>query len=164
MLGPSRACLAAAVAVLITFCVGPAAAIYEDQAGTFDWYKQFIGRPQTVLFTPGKERVFLITQQNLLTSLQTKAGSVAWRRQYTEQDSLDNVLILQSPAVLLAASNGGKTLRAWDVMEGGFRWVWGNAGFVQCVGRVLLCICIAGTVMSVTDRKLCVRCLLSSCL
>jgi hypothetical protein len=133
MLGPNRACLAAAVALLITCCVGPAAAIYEDQAGTFDWYKQFIGRPQTVFFTPGKERVFLTTQQNLLTSLQTKAGSVAWRRQYTEQDSLDNVLILQSPALLLAASNGGKTLRAWEAMEGAFRWVRGSARVVPCV-------------------------------
>lgn len=122
MLGPRGACLvAAAVAVVIILSASPAAAIYEDQAGTFDWYKQFVGRPNSVLFSPGKERVFLATQQNLLASLQTKTGSVAWRRHYPVQDSLDNVLLLQSPSVVLTTSNGGKTLRAWDAMEGGFR-------------------------------------------
>jgi hypothetical protein len=121
MPGPRNATLAAVAAVLIISLAGPATAIYEDQAGTFDWYKQFVGRPQSVLFSPGKERVFLSTQQNLLASLQTKTGTVSWRRRYTDQDSLDGVLVLQSPSLALAASNGGKTLRAWDAMEGGFR-------------------------------------------
>lgn len=126
MLGPRRVSLAhtAAVAsVLLALCslIAPAAAIYEDQAGTFDWHKQFVGRPQAVLFSPGKERVFLTTGQNLVASLQTKTGSIAWRRQYTQHDSLDSVLVLQQPSLVLAASNGGKTLRAWDALEGGFR-------------------------------------------
>lgn len=115
--------VAAAAALIMVLSAGPAAAIYEDQAGTFDWYKQFVGRPQSVLFVPGKERVFLSTQQNLLASLHTRGGgAVAWRRHYPQpQDSLDSVLLLQSPALALAASNGGKTLRAWDAMDGGFR-------------------------------------------
>lgn len=117
-LGRSAACLLLLI-TLVAIC--PAAAIYEDQAGTFDWYKQFVGRPISASFTPGKERVYLHTEQNILASLQTKTGSAAWRRQYTEQDSLDSVLVVPNPSIVLAASRGGKTLRAWDAAEGGFR-------------------------------------------
>ncbi|WIA18351.1 hypothetical protein OEZ85_009816 [Tetradesmus obliquus] len=109
-------------ALLLLLLLAPAWAIFEDQAGTYDWYKQYVGRPTTVAFLPGKERVFLSTQQNLLASLHTKAGSVAWRRKYTEQDPLEKAVALQKPALLLAASKGGKYVRAWDALEGGFKW------------------------------------------
>lgn len=115
--GP-RACLL----LLLSFILSSASAIYEDQAGTFDWYKQYIGQPNTVQFIPGRERVYVATSQNLLASLQTKAGSVAWRRRYTDQDPLGKILALQKPAIVLAVSKGGKYLRAWDVVDGGFRW------------------------------------------
>jgi hypothetical protein len=111
-----------AEALLLLLLLGPAWAIYEDQAGTFDWYKQYVGKPTSVTFLPGKERVFLTAQQSLLASLHTKAGSVAWRRKYTEQDPLDKAVALQKPALLLAASKGGKYVRAWDALDGGFRW------------------------------------------
>jgi hypothetical protein len=109
-------------ALFLLLLLGPAWAIYEDQAGTFDWYKQYVGRPTSVAFLPGKERVFLSTQQNLLASLHTKAGSVAWRRKYTEKDPLEKAVALQKPALLLTASKGGKYVRAWDALEGGFKW------------------------------------------
>jgi hypothetical protein len=111
-----------AQALFLLLLLGPAWAIYEDQAGTFDWYKQYVGRPSAVVFLPGKERVFLTTQQHLLASLHTKAGSVAWRRKYTEQDPLEKAVALQKPALLLAASKGGKHVRAWDALEGSFKW------------------------------------------
>lgn len=135
MQGPKRGLLVAAVLCLIS-CT---AAIYEDQAGTFDWYKQFVGRPISVTHIPGRGRAIVATEQNLLASVDTHSGSVAWRRPYTEQDSLTNVLVMQlpakyqlskaaqdgvqnlPPAIVLAASRGGKTLRAWDAADGGFR-------------------------------------------
>jgi len=138
MPGPKRGLLVAAVLAALISCT---AAIYEDQAGTFDWYKQFVGRPLSVSHIPGRGRAIVATEQNLLASVDTHSGSVAWRRPYTEQDSLANVLVLQlpakyqsskgaqddvrnlPPAIVLAASRGGKTLRAWDAADGGFRWV-----------------------------------------
>lgn len=113
-----RACLFLLLSVLLS----SASAIYEDQAGTFDWYKQYVGQPNAVAFIPGRERIYVATNQNLLASLQTKAGSVAWRHKYTAQDTLDKILALQKPALVLAASKGGKYLRAWDALEGGFKW------------------------------------------
>eukprot|EP00882_Tetradesmus_deserticola_P017815 GHRQ01019108.1.p2 GENE.GHRQ01019108.1~~GHRQ01019108.1.p2 ORF type:complete len:198 (+),score=34.15 GHRQ01019108.1:599-1192(+) len=111
-----------AQAFVLLLLLGPAWAIFEDQAGTFDWYKQFVGRPRSVAFLPGKERVFVATQQSLLASLHTKTGSVAWRRKYTEQDPLEKTVALQKPALLIAASKGGKYVRAWEALEGGFKW------------------------------------------
>jgi hypothetical protein len=100
----------------------PAAAIYEDQVGTYDWYKQYVGRPVAAAFLPGKERVFVSTSQHLLASLSTQSGSVVWRRAHTQADSLDAMLTVQaSTGLVLAASSGGKLLRAWDALEGSFR-------------------------------------------
>lgn len=112
------------VLLLLPTLLAPACvvAIYEDQAGTFDWYKQYVGRPTSVTFIPGKERLYLTTEQQLLASLQTRAGSVAWRRKYSASDPLEKALALQKPAVVIAASRACKHVRAWDASEGGFKW------------------------------------------
>lgn len=116
---------AAAAALLLlaaAACLAPVSAIFEDQAGTYDWYKQYVGRPRDVAFLPGREQLYLASQQNLLASLGGATGSVAWRRKYTQQDALDALVLVPKPPLVAAASNGGKYVRAWDAAEGGFRW------------------------------------------
>lgn len=119
LVGPWRQAL---VPLVLLHLVGYAAAIYEDQVGTFDWYKQYVGRPKTIAFVPGRERVYLSTSQNLVASLQSKSGSIAWRQKYTEQDPLDSFLALHKPALVLTASRGCKHLRSWDALDGSFKW------------------------------------------
>lgn len=115
---------AAKACCLLLLCVllPPTLAIYEDQVGVFDWYKQSIGQPHSIAFVPGRERFYAATDQNLLASVQTKAGSISWRRKYTDQDPLEAYVVLQKPAVVVAASNGGKHLRTWDALSGTFKW------------------------------------------
>lgn len=56
-------------------------ALFEEQAGVVDWYKENVGKVTHAEFAfRGRERVFLGTAAGVVASLDTRDGSVAWRQ------------------------------------------------------------------------------------
>jgi hypothetical protein len=96
--------------------------MYEDQLGTFDWYKQLVGEVTHASLAPGGDRLFVgSTAAHLVAALSKADGSIAWRRTFTPADSFGASLTLSKPALLITASRGGKYVRGWDA-EGNFKW------------------------------------------
>lgn len=112
--------------LLLTLLVASSAclavALYEDQVGTFDWYKQYVGEVATADFLPSKDRLYVSTRQNLIASLSSTNGSIAWRRTFNDKDPLGRLLVLEKPSCVISVSRGGKFVRAWDPQDGAFKW------------------------------------------
>lgn len=78
---PRRSILAAATLAIALACVsGPLAvnAIHEDQVGSFDWHKQFLGKVTQAAFagTKGNKRAFVSTEQGAIGALSFKSGEI----------------------------------------------------------------------------------------
>jgi len=118
-------------------------ALYEDQAGTFDWYRPFFGRITSAAFLPGKPRLLVAAPGNgLVGAIDTATpppssssaaaallaataadGPIAWRRPHPRDDPFAGAFVLAArPPVAVVASAGGRVLRAWDAADGPFRW------------------------------------------
>ena len=89
------------------------AAVYEDQAGSFDWHRAQVG-PVTSAHLGSKPRVFVGTSQNVIGSLNLRDGSIAWRKIL---DGPLSSLALVDDASLFVSFAGGK-IRAFDQSEG----------------------------------------------
>lgn len=50
--------------------------LFEDQAGTYDWRQQYVGRPTFSHFDQNMGKVFLATDQNLLAAINSKNGNI----------------------------------------------------------------------------------------
>lgn len=116
-----RCVYTALVAALLLAVVARTTAVFEDQAGTFDWYVQHVGSPSSVMFLPG--RILLAsTEQSLLSSLRTSDGGIEWRRRHTNRDALGSLHLLERPALALVTSGCGRLLRAWNAADGALAW------------------------------------------
>ena len=104
------------LAVLLLALV-PAWAIFEDQAGSFDWYRSYVG-PITDAQLGSKPRVFIASSQNVVGSLNLRDGSIAWRKLL--DGPLDGIALVEEASLVLSLSEG--KLRAFDQAEGGLRW------------------------------------------
>lgn len=51
------------LAVALLAWATAAAAMYEDQAGTFDWYSQHVGEVLRAGYAPGRDRFYVATAQ-----------------------------------------------------------------------------------------------------
>lgn len=114
MRAAARWCLAAA---LLWACAAPCAlALFEDQAGTFDWYRAFMGHVRSAAFHPSKPRLYLSTEQGVVGSLSLRDGSIAWRQRLQD---VPHAALLEGKAFLTL---GGSMLRAWDHQRGSLLW------------------------------------------
>ncbi|KAG2493104.1 hypothetical protein HYH03_008767 [Edaphochlamys debaryana] len=96
---------------------GGAAALFEDQAGTYDWYKQHIGVATEAAFHPSKPRVCVATQQSVVGCLNLRDGAIAWRKR--ADTGVAAMLMMSSPATMVTAAN--RTVRMFD-LEGNQKW------------------------------------------
>lgn len=64
----------------LTVVMGPAGvgALHEDQVGSFDWHKQYLGRVTQAAFagTKGNKRVFVSSDQGAIAALSFKTGEI----------------------------------------------------------------------------------------
>lgn len=97
-------------------------ALYEDQAGSFDWYKQYVGTVSHLRFTKHKSRLCLATDQNIVSCLDQKDGSIGWRKSLTSTDGVDDLVVIEKPSSLITLSGGGLVLRSWDTSSGALKW------------------------------------------
>lgn len=65
---------------------------------------------------------FPTTSQGLVAAISAADGAIAWRRTYPVEDPLGDTIVLSKPSCVVAASKGGRTVRAWDAAEGALKW------------------------------------------
>lgn len=66
--------------------------------------------------------MFVSTSENVLSCLNLRDGGIAWRKLFSDGDDIDDVQVLDKPAVAVTLSGGGQYLRAWDQSEGFMKW------------------------------------------
>ncbi len=114
-----RAALALALGLLCSLgLLRGTSALFEDQAGTFDWYRQHVGLVSKAAFHPTKPRACVSTQAGILACLNLRDGGIAWRKRESTSSAPD-VLLLEESQVLVSST--GPVLRGFD-LEGYLKW------------------------------------------
>jgi len=107
--------------LLVGLCALPLGqALFQDQAGTYDWYKSLVGHVLGGAFQKNKPRVFVATEQGAVSSLNLRDGSIAWRHKLDDGEVPIASLFLDSQGLFVTLS--GSTLRAWEHADGSLAW------------------------------------------
>ncbi len=92
--------------------------MYEDQAGTFDWYKPYVGHVVSAHLHKSKPRLYVGTEQGVVGALNLRDGSIAFRTKLDGGPA--STALLEAPGVLVSLV--GSELQAWEHSDGGLRW------------------------------------------
>lgn len=95
-------------------------ALYEDQAGSYDWYKPYLGPIATAAFHKTKPRVYIASEQGVVGALNLKDGSIAFRHQPAGASTAQSQLVEGSAAAFVTAV--GSVVHAWDHSDGSLKW------------------------------------------
>ncbi|XP_028920764.1 ER membrane protein complex subunit 1 isoform X6 [Ornithorhynchus anatinus] len=102
----------------------PAAAVYEDQVGKFDWRQQYVGKLKfaSLEFAPGAKKLVVATEKNVMAALNSRTGEILWRQvdKGSAEGTIDAMLLQGQDAITV--SNGGRILRSWETNIGGLNW------------------------------------------
>ncbi|KAF6108506.1 ER membrane protein complex subunit 1 [Phyllostomus discolor] len=93
----------------------PAAAVYEDQVGKFDWRQQYVGKLKfaSLEFSPGSKKLVVATEKNVIAALNSRTGEI----------------------YAITVSNGGRIMRSWETNIGGLNWeITLDSGSFQALG------------------------------
>ncbi|KAL6865265.1 hypothetical protein ACP4OV_016416 [Aristida adscensionis] len=122
---PRRPLLALLAALLAVASLATLAdAIYEDQVGLADWHQKYIGKVKQAVYhsqKSGRRRVVVLTEENVIASLDLRSGDIFWRHVIDKNDPLDQ-LSLSLGKYVLTLSSGGSILRAWNLPDGQMIW------------------------------------------
>uniref|UniRef100_A0A8C9UPP6 ER membrane protein complex subunit 1 n=1 Tax=Spermophilus dauricus TaxID=99837 RepID=A0A8C9UPP6_SPEDA len=117
----------------------PAAAVYEDQVGKFDWRQQYVGKLKfaSLEFSPGSKKLVVATEKNVIAALNSRTGEILWRHvdKGTAEGAVDAMLLHGQDAITV--SNGGRIMRSWETNIGGLNWeITLDSGSFQALGLV----------------------------
>eukprot|EP00069_Balaena_mysticetus_P021018 bmy_13302T0 len=117
----------------------PAAAVYEDQVGKFDWRQQYVGKLKfaSLEFSPGSKKLVVATEKNVIAALNSRTGEILWRHvdKGTVEGAVDAMLLCGQDAITV--SNGGRIMRSWETNIGGLNWeITLDSGSFQALGLV----------------------------
>uniref|UniRef100_A0A0E0KZZ2 ER membrane protein complex subunit 1 n=1 Tax=Oryza punctata TaxID=4537 RepID=A0A0E0KZZ2_ORYPU len=101
-----------------------AAAVYEDQVGLADWHQKYIGKVKQAVYhsqKSGRRRVVVLTEENVIASLDLRSGDIFWRHVIEKNDPVDE-LSLSLGKYVVTLSSGGSILRAWNLPDGQMIW------------------------------------------
>ncbi|GAA5817056.1 hypothetical protein MFLAVUS_010593 [Mucor flavus] len=95
----------------------PATAIYESQAGTFDWHHTWVGHPREAVKIDN-DHLAVYSEKNIIASLNTHSGAVEWRQ------VLDNDLdqFLATDSGILTLSSLPERAQFWNNTNGQLIW------------------------------------------
>jgi len=136
MMSMTRIVLLTTTTMMLSSCSRMSAvrALREDQLGTYDWHKKFIGETKFVSFDSSNnniddEQIIFITdhKSNIIASIASKTGEIKWRVMNDEFDVVDYATLVspttvQSNRFLLTQSSNGKFIRAIDLSDGTMIW------------------------------------------
>jgi len=102
------------------------AALFSDQAGEMDWRLENIGVVTHAIYQ--QRRCYALThtggagpsRQALVAALNTRTGTVEWRRALPPGEGGDGVIVAGNGVV--SSSGGGSRVRAWRVGDGALLW------------------------------------------
>ncbi|XP_048573695.1 ER membrane protein complex subunit 1 [Triticum urartu] len=101
-----------------------AAAVYEDQVGLADWHQKYIGKVKQAVYhtqKSGRRRVVVLTEENVIASLDLRSGDIFWRHVIEKNNPIDQ-LSLSAGKYVVTLSSGGSILRAWNLPDGQMIW------------------------------------------
>ncbi|KAI8076339.1 uncharacterized protein BX664DRAFT_287861 [Halteromyces radiatus] len=106
--------------LLLYFCTGSVRAIYESQAGVFDWHHTWIGKPRWVAHHQHatSSHVIIATERNVLASLDSSTGSIDWR-QLMEHEFQEPRLTTEG---IVTVSKFHPKIQYWDIKSGKLVW------------------------------------------
>eukprot|EP00252_Welwitschia_mirabilis_P014894 TRINITY_DN32950_c0_g1_i1.p1 TRINITY_DN32950_c0_g1~~TRINITY_DN32950_c0_g1_i1.p1 ORF type:complete len:1002 (+),score=183.50 TRINITY_DN32950_c0_g1_i1:130-3135(+) len=110
--------------ILVSTFLRPCSALYEDQVGVVDWHQQYIGKvKQSVFHTQksGRKRVVVLTEENVIASLNLRKGEIFWRHVLAQADIVDGIEIALGRYVI-SLSSSGSIVRAWNLPDGQMVW------------------------------------------
>ncbi|KAG1141646.1 hypothetical protein G6F37_008214 [Rhizopus arrhizus] len=95
----------------------PVLAIYESQAGTFDWHHTWIGHPREA-FDVDDKHVVVYTDRNVFASINKETGAIEWRQ------VLENKLasLKTSDAGILTVTDKPDHVQFWNKTNGQLIW------------------------------------------
>lgn len=119
---PRAAAALAAWALLLALCAAPAAAIYADQAGQYDWLQQHIGRVSAAQLGGGPTPTLFAASAaaGTLAALSPSDGRLLWRKVLAPGDAVTQLGAAEGCAVTL--TEGGRQLTAWNATTGAALW------------------------------------------
>lgn len=160
----------AVVAALLLLCVSlPAhvSAIYQDQAGQYDWMQQYVGRIKLAqLVSQPRARLYVASELGAVAALSPADGKLLWRRVLAEGDAFTHMAVLGRHMITL--SGGGSQLMAWDAETGAAAWTAALGGGAEgsvdlaAVGSGAVAVAAWGSIQ-VSIQRACVAATACSC-
>lgn len=124
------------IAALFTLLlVHSVAGLYQDQAGTFDWHRQYLGAITDAHLL--SKRACGISEQKAVGCLELSDGSIAWRKVLDDADGVQASAHSEKHSLYYTVSHGAAYLRAWDVSDGQLRWEVPLSGAAPGAGAAL---------------------------
>mmetsp|Transcript_40293 Transcript_40293/g.96618 ORF Transcript_40293/g.96618 Transcript_40293/m.96618 type:complete len:1007 (-) Transcript_40293:36-3056(-) len=95
-------------------------ALFEDEAGNYDWLFKGLGEPTAVRWAEGSsKRAYVSSTMGAVAAVALKDGGVEWRRT-TPGNSPVKGLVVSKSALLSLSENGA--LYAWKAANGNLQW------------------------------------------
>ena len=84
-------------------------AIFEEQAGQYDWHRTQIGKVTSAKFAfRSRSRVYVTTDAGVVAALDLRDGSVIWRQVLEEDEPIEQLVLLPKPAAIATLSGHGR--------------------------------------------------------
>uniref|UniRef100_A0A8R1HJH4 ER membrane protein complex subunit 1 n=1 Tax=Caenorhabditis japonica TaxID=281687 RepID=A0A8R1HJH4_CAEJA len=105
--------------LVIQLLVYSVVAIFEDQAGKFDWRKTLIGCPKSTIFDDSgrSDRIVVFTKESIMGSLSLHTGKIEWRR-ILESTASNDAAFTSDDEYIYTLSDGGRIFRSWRKVDG----------------------------------------------
>lgn len=109
--------------LLIILLINLTLALYEDQAGKFDWKLSYIGKAKFA-YTDSK-RVVIATEENVLASLHIKTGQILWRQILEDPfEQQIQVLYVDKDVITVSGTKNSWYVRGWEIAAGIIQFEW----------------------------------------
>mmetsp|Transcript_23336 Transcript_23336/g.34932 ORF Transcript_23336/g.34932 Transcript_23336/m.34932 type:complete len:985 (+) Transcript_23336:3-2957(+) len=95
----------------------PARAIYEEQAGNFDWHRANVGKVTHALTFGTK--TFIATSEHIVAAVDSKRGKILWR-QILEEDS--SIIDIKHQGKYFVSLSSPNVVRVWHSRDGSLVW------------------------------------------
>lgn len=103
---------------------GSATALYEDQAGSIDWYRPYVGHVVSAALHRTKPRLYFGTEQGVAGALNLRDGTIAFRHLLADGagPAAVTTALLEAPLNVLVSLGASGSLQGWDTADGALKW------------------------------------------